>query len=151
MISWREFSTQFRHRARAVYITVKLAANGMAFAWVPYVLRVVQKGTPAPDFKRGAKAGRCGEASRSARYIPGNIDLSEMWITSAAQRDGSFWNGSFQVSVRDTGPCISVAEQAKLFQEFQQADYYHPQEGRRRPRARYIEAHHRDAPPPTLW
>jgi signal transduction histidine kinase len=31
-------------------------------------------------------------------------------------------NGSFQVSVRDTGPGISSADQAKLFQEFQQAD-----------------------------
>jgi GAF domain-containing protein len=31
-------------------------------------------------------------------------------------------DGSFKVSVRDTGPGISVADQAKLFQEFQQAD-----------------------------
>ena len=31
-------------------------------------------------------------------------------------------NGSFQVSVRDTGPGITAADQAKLFQEFQQAD-----------------------------
>jgi len=31
-------------------------------------------------------------------------------------------NGSFHVSVRDTGPGISAADQAKLFQEFQQAD-----------------------------
>jgi len=31
-------------------------------------------------------------------------------------------NGSFKVSVRDTGPGISAADQAKLFQEFQQAD-----------------------------
>jgi signal transduction histidine kinase/putative methionine-R-sulfoxide reductase with GAF domain/regulator of replication initiation timing len=31
-------------------------------------------------------------------------------------------NGSFQVSVRDTGPGISAIDQAKLFQEFQQAD-----------------------------
>jgi signal transduction histidine kinase len=30
--------------------------------------------------------------------------------------------GSFHVSVRDTGPGISAADQAKLFQEFQQAD-----------------------------
>ena len=31
-------------------------------------------------------------------------------------------NGSFHVSVRDTGPGISTADQTKLFQEFQQAD-----------------------------
>jgi signal transduction histidine kinase len=31
-------------------------------------------------------------------------------------------NGSFQVAVRDTGPGISAVDQAKLFQEFQQAD-----------------------------
>jgi GAF domain-containing protein len=31
-------------------------------------------------------------------------------------------NGSFRVSVRDTGPGISAVDQAKLFQEFQQAD-----------------------------
>jgi signal transduction histidine kinase len=31
-------------------------------------------------------------------------------------------DGSFHVSVRDTGPGISAADQTKLFQEFQQAD-----------------------------
>jgi len=31
-------------------------------------------------------------------------------------------NGSFELSMRDTGPGISATDQAKLFQEFQQAD-----------------------------
>ena len=31
-------------------------------------------------------------------------------------------DGSFLLSVRDTGPGIAAADQAKLFQEFQQAD-----------------------------
>jgi signal transduction histidine kinase/putative methionine-R-sulfoxide reductase with GAF domain len=35
---------------------------------------------------------------------------------------GTSSNGSFNVSVRDTGPGISKADQAKLFEEFQQAD-----------------------------
>ena len=43
-------------------------------------------------------------------------DAGEVIITGAAN------NGLFHLSVRDTGPGISVADQAKLFQEFQQAD-----------------------------
>jgi signal transduction histidine kinase len=43
-------------------------------------------------------------------------DAGEVVIKAVAS------NGSFQVSVRDTGPGISAADQAKLFQEFQQAD-----------------------------
>jgi signal transduction histidine kinase len=31
-------------------------------------------------------------------------------------------NGDFKLSVRDSGPGISAADQAKLFQEFQQAE-----------------------------
>ena len=31
-------------------------------------------------------------------------------------------DGSFHLSVRDTGPGISATDQARLFQEFQQAD-----------------------------
>ena len=55
-------------------------------------------------------------------------------------------NGSFEVMVRDTGPGISEPNQAKLFQEFQQADNcdYAP-EGRHRAGARNLEAHYRDA------
>jgi PAS domain S-box-containing protein len=43
-------------------------------------------------------------------------DSGEVVITGGAT------NGSFHLSVRDTGPGISAADQAKLFQEFQQAD-----------------------------
>jgi len=43
-------------------------------------------------------------------------DAGEVVIKAAAT------DGSFYVSVRDTGPGISAADQAKLFQEFQQAD-----------------------------
>jgi signal transduction histidine kinase/putative methionine-R-sulfoxide reductase with GAF domain len=43
-------------------------------------------------------------------------DAGEVAIKATAN------NGSFHVSVRDTGPGISTTDQAKLFQEFQQAD-----------------------------
>jgi signal transduction histidine kinase len=43
-------------------------------------------------------------------------DAGEVVIKAVAN------NGSFQVSVHDTGPGISTTDQAKLFQEFQQAD-----------------------------
>jgi GAF domain-containing protein len=43
-------------------------------------------------------------------------DAGEVVITAGAT------DGLFHLSVRDTGPGISAADQAKLFQEFQQAD-----------------------------
>jgi signal transduction histidine kinase len=43
-------------------------------------------------------------------------DVGEVAIKAEAN------NGSFHVSVRDTGPGISATDQANLFQEFQQAD-----------------------------
>ena len=43
-------------------------------------------------------------------------DAGEVAVAAASE------DGSFRVSVRDTGPGISRSDQAKLFQEFQQAD-----------------------------
>ena len=43
-------------------------------------------------------------------------DAGEVVIKATAS------DGSFHLSVRDTGPGISAADQTKLFQEFQQAD-----------------------------
>ena len=48
--------------------------------------------------------------------MPSSTDAGEVAIKAEAN------NGSFYVSVRDTGPGISTADQAKLFHEFQQAD-----------------------------
>ena len=45
-----------------------------------------------------------------------STDVGEVAIKAEAN------NGLFQVSVRDTGPGISAADQAKLSQEFQQGD-----------------------------
>jgi signal transduction histidine kinase len=56
---------------------------------------------PGPDQSRGQRhqVHRCGRAIKAEAT-----------------------DGSFHLSVRDTGPGISAADQTKLFQEFQQAD-----------------------------
>jgi len=76
------------------------------------------KAEVAPDLPRGH-----GDERRLAQVLlnlVGNAikftDAGEVVITATTG------NGSFNVSVRDTGPGISAADQAKLFQEFQQAD-----------------------------
>jgi signal transduction histidine kinase len=76
------------------------------------------KADVAPNLPRGR-----GDERRLAQVLlnlVGNAikftDSGEVVISANAS------NGAFNVSVRDTGPGISAADQAKLFQEFQQAD-----------------------------
>ena len=72
----------------------------------------------APDLPPGRGDGR--RLTQVLINLVGNAikftDAGEVAIQAEAN------NGSFYVSVRDTGPGISPADQAKLFQEFQQAD-----------------------------
>ena len=71
-----------------------------------------------PDLPPGRGDGR--RLTQVLLNLVGNAikftDAGEVAIKAEAN------NGSFHVSVRDTGPGISAADQAKLFQEFQQAD-----------------------------
>jgi signal transduction histidine kinase/putative methionine-R-sulfoxide reductase with GAF domain len=72
----------------------------------------------SPDLPPGHGDGR--RLTQVLINLVGNAikftDAGEVAIKAEAD------NGSFHVSVRDTGPGISAADQAKLFQEFQQAD-----------------------------
>jgi signal transduction histidine kinase len=72
----------------------------------------------APELPAGRGDGR--RLTQVLINLVGNAikftDAGEIAIKAEAN------NGSFHVSVRDTGPGISAADQAKLFQEFQQAD-----------------------------
>jgi signal transduction histidine kinase len=72
----------------------------------------------APDLPPGHGDGR--RLTQVLINLVGNAikftDAGEVAIKAGAN------NGSFHVSVRDTGPGISAADQANLFQEFQQAD-----------------------------
>jgi len=72
----------------------------------------------APELPPGRGDGR--RLTQVLINLVGNAikftDAGEVAIKAEAN------NGSFHVSVRDTGPGISATDQAKLFQEFQQAD-----------------------------
>ena len=72
----------------------------------------------APELPAGHGDGR--RLTQVLINLVGNAikftDAGEVAIKAEAN------NGSFCVSVRDTGPGISAADQSKLFQEFQQAD-----------------------------
>jgi signal transduction histidine kinase len=64
-----------------------------------------------------------GDGRRLAQVVI-NLVGNAIKFTDAGQVviTGGATDGSFHLSVRDTGPGISAADQAKLFQEFQQAD-----------------------------
>jgi GAF domain-containing protein len=72
----------------------------------------------APELPSGRGDGR--RLTQVLINLVGNAikftDAGEVAIKAEAN------NGAFYVSVRDTGPGISAADQGKLFQEFQQAD-----------------------------
>ena len=72
----------------------------------------------APELPPGRGDGR--RLTQVLINLVGNAikftDAGEVAIKAEAN------NGSFYVAIRDTGPGISAADQAKLFQEFQQAD-----------------------------
>jgi len=80
--------------------------------------KLVFKVEMAPDLPPGHGDGR--RLTQVLINLVGNAikftDAGEVAIKAEAN------NGAFHVSVRDTGPGISAADQAKLFQEFQQAD-----------------------------
>src|SRR5215471_2128767 len=71
-----------------------------------------------PNYRRATATG--GVFAQVLINLVGNAikftDAGEVAIKAEAN------NGSFHVSIRDTGPGISAADQANLFQEFQQAD-----------------------------
>ena len=83
---------------------------------------LAQIGAPNTD-KTDADSDTYGDGRRLTQVVinlVGNAikftDAGEVVIKATAT------DGSFHLSVRDTGPGISAADQAKLFQEFQQAD-----------------------------
>jgi signal transduction histidine kinase len=80
--------------------------------------RLAFKADVAPGLPRGRGDGR--RLTQVLLNLVGNAikftDQGEVGIKVGAE------NGSFTVEVSDTGPGISAADQAKLFQEFQQAD-----------------------------
>jgi signal transduction histidine kinase len=62
------------------------------------------------------KTGRDKSARKRPQLRKSGVGRGSAAIKAEAQ------HGAFHVSVRDTGPGISAADQANLFQEFQQAD-----------------------------
>lgn len=85
---------------------------------VAWLIGQLAPGSVARDLPPGRGDGR--RLTQVLLNLVGNAikftDAGEVCIKASTQ------NGSFLLSVSDTGPGISTADQAKLFQEFQQAD-----------------------------
>jgi signal transduction histidine kinase len=85
---------------------------------VAWLIGQLAPGSVARDLPPGRGDGR--RLTQVLLNLVGNAikltDAGEVCIKASTQ------SGSFLLSVSDTGPGISTADQAKLFQEFQQAD-----------------------------
>jgi len=114
----------------------KIEAGQLTLSLAPYSLKdVVQSAYTAVEPLAAEKKLRF-KAEISSDLPPGRGDehrLTQVLLNLVGNAikftDGgevlikaSASNGSFHVAVQDTGPGISEADQAKLFQEFQQAD-----------------------------
>jgi signal transduction histidine kinase len=80
--------------------------------------RIALTADVAPDLPQGR-----GDERRLTQVLL-NLVGNAIKFTDAGKVSitGSLSEGSFHIAVRDTGPGISPADQAKLFQEFQQVD-----------------------------
>jgi signal transduction histidine kinase len=100
--------------------SMKDVVNGVYGAVEPLAAdkKIAFKAEVAPDLPSGRGDER--RLTQVLLNLVGNAikftDTGEVAIRASAS------NGTYSVSVRDTGPGISEADQAKLFQEFQQAD-----------------------------
>ena len=71
---------------------------------------------------RSCRAGMATNAASRKFCSTWSATPSSSPTPERSRSSGLRVNGAFNVAVRDTGPGISAADQAKLFQEFQQAD-----------------------------